>query len=56
MSSLIREVGPDRVMFGSDYPFVEPKAAIRRVLELDLSEDEKERILWKNAIRILKGG
>jgi predicted TIM-barrel fold metal-dependent hydrolase len=40
-------------MFGSDYPFIEPKAAIRKVLRLDLSEDDKERILWKNAVRIL---
>ena len=54
MSSLIREVGADRVMFGSDYPFVEPKAAIQKVLDLDLSDDDKEQILWKNAVEILK--
>jgi hypothetical protein len=54
LSSLIRKVGVDRVMFGSDYPFIEPKAAIQNVLELNLSDEDKERILWKNAVEILK--
>jgi predicted TIM-barrel fold metal-dependent hydrolase len=54
VSSLIREVGLDRVMFGSDFPFVQPKDAIRKVLELDVSDSDKERILWRNAVEILK--
>ena len=54
LCSLVREVGVDRVMFGSDYPFIEPKAAIRKVLELDLPDEDKEKILWRNAIQLLK--
>lgn len=43
--------GPDRVMFGTDYGPVpiDPQEHIDIVRELDLSDDDKEKILWKNA-------
>ena len=53
-SSLIKEIGVDRFMFGSDYPFFTPKNMLNKVEKLDISEEEKEMILNKNAIRILK--
>jgi predicted TIM-barrel fold metal-dependent hydrolase len=51
--SLIRDVGVERVMFGSDYPFLRPEWGIRRILNLDMSEQEKRAILGQNAVRIL---
>jgi predicted TIM-barrel fold metal-dependent hydrolase len=53
-SSLINEIGVDRFMFGSDYPFFTPKNMLNKVEKLYISEEEKEMILSKNAIRILK--
>ena len=53
-TSIIKEIGAERLMFGSDFPFVNPKSAIDNLLCLDLSDDEKEMILSRNAIRILK--
>ena len=52
MCSLIREVGVDRVVFGSDYPFI----AFRKVLELGLSDEDREKARFKNALGILKRG
>jgi hypothetical protein len=51
--SLIRHVGTRRVMFGSDYPFIKPSWGVRRILNLDLAEQEKKDILGGNAVRIL---
>ena len=50
---LIRLFGTDRVMFGSDYPIVKPTSEIGRFLALDLSEEERRRILCDNAMRFL---
>ena len=41
--------GADRVMFGSDFPMWDPGAELRLFRSLGLSEDEQEKILWKNA-------
>ena len=51
--SLIRDVGTERVIFGSDYPFLRPEWGIRRILNLDMTEQEKRAILGQNAVRIL---
>ena len=47
--SLIRKWGADRVVFGSDFPMWTPKAELDRLLSLDLTQEEKETILYKNA-------
>ena len=46
---LIRRWGADRVMFGSDYPMWNPQMDIDCLLEMDLTEEEYERIFWDNA-------
>lgn len=40
---------PQRVLFGTDYPLWPQGPDIEYLLKLGLSEDENERILWKNA-------
>ncbi|RJP72599.1 MAG: amidohydrolase [Candidatus Abyssobacteria bacterium SURF_17] len=52
--SLIRTLGVERVMFGSDYPWFSPASSLKSFLQLSLTTDEKEKILGKNARRILK--
>ncbi len=54
LTALIKEIGVERVMFGSDFPWFDPAEAIKRILRLDLSEKEKGLILGENAIRIYK--
>lgn len=52
--TLIRDIGPERVMLGSDYPWYEPAHTAALVESLPvLSRAEKNAILGENAARIL---
>jgi predicted TIM-barrel fold metal-dependent hydrolase len=53
MLGLIRDIGPERVLFGSDYPWEEPGKAAQIIARLGLEEAEREAVLWKNAITLL---
>jgi uncharacterized protein len=54
LATMIREIGADRVLFGTDYPWYDVEATIDQVMDLPhLSVEEKEGILGANAIRIL---
>jgi predicted TIM-barrel fold metal-dependent hydrolase len=46
-------VGADRVILGSDYPFGKQEDMVKSVITADLSQQEREKILGKNAVRIL---
>ncbi len=53
LSNLFRRLGPDRVAFGSDWCFRDPRPDIACILRLPLSKDEKRMILHDNAARWL---
>lgn len=48
----VRHLGEDRVVFGSDFPYVPHAICIGKVQEAELSEAVKEKILFKNVLRI----
>lgn len=50
MRSLLR----DKFLFGTDYPFLKPKRWLDDFMRLDIPQDVKERVLEKNAKRILR--
>lgn len=50
---LIRDIGTERVMFGSDYPFIKPEWGIQRILKLNFTDEEKKAVLGQNAVRII---
>lgn len=52
-SWILRKVGTDRVIFGSDYPLDEPQRAIQAVKQLGFSDSELEAILHNNAAELL---
>lgn len=52
-TEIIRTHGVHRVLFGSDYPVCTPKEDLERVDKLDLTLEEKEMLLWKNAQELL---
>jgi uncharacterized protein len=55
LAQLIRDIGPDRIVLGSDYPWYEPTHTADLVLSLPiLSQAEKNAILGENAARILR--
>lgn len=52
--NIIRRHGVDKVLFGTDYPLVRQKDELKRFMELDLTEEEKRKILFENAKKLLK--
>jgi predicted TIM-barrel fold metal-dependent hydrolase len=54
LARMIREIGPERVMLGTDFPWYDLDRTVERVMRLPLlSTAEKEGILGANAVRIL---
>lgn len=51
---IINEIGADRVIFGSDFPWGSPKHDIKRIMDLVLYDDQKRLIFSENANKIFK--
>ena len=47
-------LGPDRILFGSDFPLIPPTRYLSEINTCGLSEPDRHRILGKNAERLLK--
>jgi predicted TIM-barrel fold metal-dependent hydrolase len=55
LARLIRDIGPQRVMLGTDFPWYDLDHTVERVMALPLlSREEKEGMLGANAVRILR--
>ena len=54
LANLFHRLGADRIAFGSDWCFRDPRPDIERVLRLPLTNDEKRGILRGNAARWLQ--
>jgi uncharacterized protein len=52
---VLRKVGVDRIVFGSDYPLDNPLTAVRAVAELGFTDEEQAAILHDNADALLNG-
>jgi predicted TIM-barrel fold metal-dependent hydrolase len=54
LARMIQEIGPERVMFGTDFPWYDLDRTVELVMRLPLlSTGEKEEILGANAVRML---
>jgi hypothetical protein len=51
----IEEVGPERFIFGSDFPVMHPRMMIEAVEALDIAKEEKEKIYSGNILKLLDG-
>ena len=47
------EVGHDRIMFGTDFPFHHPSVEIQKVLTCNLTEQELEDVFYNNAAKLM---
>ncbi len=47
--------GPDRLLFGSDFPFGDPLTELNKVLDLDYGDDVKRAVVRGNLERLLAG-
>lgn len=45
--------GADRILFGSDFPLWSPQKEVQSFLKLKLKSDDREKIIYKNALRLL---
>jgi len=52
--TIIDKHGTDRLLFGSDMPWHRPAWELRLLNTLDLSEEDREKIFWRNAAKLLK--
>jgi len=48
-----RQLGADRVLYGSDWPLYDPAEALSAVRSLGFTEDEERQIFHDNAVRLL---
>lgn len=44
----LKTYGDERIMFGSDFPFGNPKSELDKILNLDISSETRERIIGAN--------
>jgi predicted TIM-barrel fold metal-dependent hydrolase len=51
--ALIRRIGADRVLFGTNYPFVDQQRYVAVLESLPLTQHERELIAHENATRLL---
>lgn len=49
----VKAVGAERLLFGTDYPIINPSMYVQAVLGEHVSEEAKEKIFYKNARRLL---
>jgi predicted TIM-barrel fold metal-dependent hydrolase len=49
----VKEIGADRVLYGSDFTINEPSAVIARVKNAFLTAEDREKILFRNVERLL---
>ena len=52
--NLVRAVGADRILFGTDSPWTGQRESLKAIQALPLTQDEKQMILGKNAEKLLK--
>jgi hypothetical protein len=50
---VLRKVGVDRLLFGSDYPIDDPLAAVGAIIDLGFTDEEQAAILHDNAAALL---
>ena len=50
--ALREDDGADRALYGTDFPMWSPVGELARFDRLDLTDDERERILWTNTQRL----
>ncbi len=49
---LMRRYGADKILFGSDFPIWSPRDELSAFLSLPFTEEEREKILFRNAVKV----
>lgn len=51
---MVDQVGADRILFGSDINWIDPRTHLARIYDADITLEEKKLILGENACRLYK--
>ncbi len=51
--SIVRALGAERVLFGTDSPWSDQKKSVLDILALPLTDEEKKMIFWENGAKLL---
>ncbi len=51
--AIVEKHGPDKLLFGSDMPWHRPQWELRLLNSLDLSPEDKDKICFQNAMKLL---
>jgi predicted TIM-barrel fold metal-dependent hydrolase len=54
MEVALRELGASKLLFGTDYPLCDIDTWIGRLERLPVSQDDRERIAWRNAAELMR--
>jgi hypothetical protein len=54
LPEMVRRVGAERIIFGTDNPFIDPRPGLGRLLMARISDDEKRLIMGGNARRLFR--
>jgi len=54
INDLIAHVGGDKFLFGTDFPLADSVSCLKFFDELDFTEEEKKRTLYKNALELFE--
>ncbi|MGE0684399.1 MAG: amidohydrolase family protein [Candidatus Binatia bacterium] len=46
--------GKDKVLFGTDWPVIDPERAVKEINELNLRPDAKQKLMRENALRLFQ--
>ena len=46
--------GQDKVLFGTDWPVIDPERAIKEIADLNLREEPMQKLMRDNALRVFK--
>ena len=52
--SLLRAHGPEKVLFASDFPWLDPRANLARVILTNIDDSVKKKILRENAMHVYR--
>ena len=53
VKKILNKHGADRILFGTDSPWSDVGDELNALLDLDISQEAKDKILYKNALKLL---